>query len=105
MLRTSQHRHCLRRHCLRQTRSVCARERLRRSNSYFHCRSVDCFASLDDCAAIVGKYVMRKFVVAALAVLAFGGAASAQNYPSRPITLIVPFSAGGPSDVMARILA
>ena len=48
---------------------------------------------------------MRKFVVAALAVLAFGGAASAQNYPSRPITLIVPFSAGGPSDVMARILA
>ena len=48
---------------------------------------------------------MRKFVVAALAVLAFGGAASAQNYPSRPVTLIVPFSAGGPSDVMARILA
>ena len=34
-----------------------------------------------------------------------GGAAVAQNYPSRPITIIVPFSAGGPSDVMARILA
>ena len=48
---------------------------------------------------------MRKIVLAALAVLAFGGAARAENYPSRPITIIVPFSAGGPSDVMARILA
>ena len=27
------------------------------------------------------------------------------NFPSRPITIVVPFSAGGPSDVMARILA
>jgi tripartite-type tricarboxylate transporter receptor subunit TctC len=49
---------------------------------------------------------MRKTILAALmAMLALGGAASAQNYPSRPITIIVPFSAGGPSDVMARILA
>ena len=48
---------------------------------------------------------MRKIVLGVLAVLAFSGAAAAQNYPSRPITIIVPFSAGGPSDVMARILA
>ena len=48
---------------------------------------------------------MRRLFLAALAVLAFGGAAVAQNFPSRPITIIVPFSAGGPSDVMARILA
>ncbi len=48
---------------------------------------------------------MRKLVLAVLAVLAFGGAAKADNYPSRPITIIVPFSAGGPSDAMARILA
>jgi tripartite-type tricarboxylate transporter receptor subunit TctC len=33
------------------------------------------------------------------------GPAAAQNFPSRPITIIVPFSAGGPSDAMARILA
>ena len=48
---------------------------------------------------------MRKIILAAFAVLALGGAAAAQNFPSRPITIIVPFSAGGPSDAMARILA
>src|SRR3977135_1479580 len=48
---------------------------------------------------------MRRIVLALLAAVVFSTAASAQNYPSRPITLIVPFSAGGPSDVMARILA
>jgi len=37
--------------------------------------------------------------------MTIGGPAAAQNYPSRPITIIVPFSAGGPSDAMARILA
>src|SRR5436190_1187339 len=30
--------------------------------------------------------------------------ASAQSYPSRPITVVVPFPAGGPSDVVARIV-
>jgi len=42
-------------------------------------------------------------VVAALLALTF--AARAETFPSRPITIIVPFSAGGPSDAMARILA
>jgi tripartite-type tricarboxylate transporter receptor subunit TctC len=31
--------------------------------------------------------------------------ASAQNFPARPITLIVPFAAGGPSDALARLIA
>jgi tripartite-type tricarboxylate transporter receptor subunit TctC len=30
--------------------------------------------------------------------------APAQDYPARPITVVVPFSAGGPSDVVARIV-
>src|ERR1700710_331601 len=48
---------------------------------------------------------MRKIVLAVVAALAFGGVARAENYPSRPITIIVPFAAGGPSDAMSRILA
>src|SRR3954452_23420324 len=47
----------------------------------------------------------RKIILAALAILAFTGAAIAENFPSHPITIVVPFSAGGPSDAMARILA
>ena len=48
---------------------------------------------------------MRKLVLAVFAALAFTNSAVAQNFPSRPVTIIVPFSAGGPSDAMARILA
>ncbi len=48
---------------------------------------------------------MLKTVLAALvATIAFAGQAFAQNYPSHPITVVVPFSAGGPSDAMMRIL-
>ena len=48
---------------------------------------------------------MRRAILAVIAVLAFTGAAVAENYPLHPITVIVPFSAGGPSDAMMRILA
>ena len=49
---------------------------------------------------------MRRTVVATLlAILMSAGGALANNFPSRPVTVIVPFSAGGPSDAMARILA
>ena len=48
---------------------------------------------------------MRRFVLVALALLALGGSAHADKFPSHPITVIVPFSAGGPSDAMMRILA
>jgi tripartite-type tricarboxylate transporter receptor subunit TctC len=36
--------------------------------------------------------------------LACGIGARAQDYPSRPITMIVPFPAGGPTDTLGRIL-
>ncbi len=44
-------------------------------------------------------------LVAALAVVCGSSAAQAQGYPSRPITMIVPFSAGGPTDTLGRIMA
>jgi len=47
---------------------------------------------------------MRRLVLALLAVLAVASPARSEQYPSHPITVIVPFSAGGPSDAMARIL-
>ena len=40
----------------------------------------------------------------ALAALVFCSSASAQDYPSRPITAIIPFSAGSASDVIARLV-
>jgi len=49
---------------------------------------------------------MHKTILAALvAMVTFSGVALAENFPSHPITIVVPFSAGGPSDAMARILA
>src|SRR5882724_6848825 len=46
-----------------------------------------------------------RIIAAAFGVLLACGSALAQTYPSRPITVVVPFPAGGPSDVVARIVA
>ncbi|TDR90435.1 tripartite tricarboxylate transporter substrate-binding protein [Enterovirga rhinocerotis] len=45
---------------------------------------------------------------AAILAAAFGlsiGAAQAQTYPTRPVTMVIPFAAGGPTDVVGRIIA
>jgi tripartite-type tricarboxylate transporter receptor subunit TctC len=47
---------------------------------------------------------MLLFAVAALTALGTS-CASAQNYPTRPITMIAPFPAGGSTDIVARIVA
>src|SRR6266850_8108601 len=41
----------------------------------------------------------------AAALAAASRIASAQTYPSRPVTMVVPYGAGGPSDTLARIVA
>jgi tripartite-type tricarboxylate transporter receptor subunit TctC len=44
------------------------------------------------------------FVALVLLGVGTGGTATAQTWPTRPITMIVPFTAGGPTDVIARIV-
>jgi tripartite-type tricarboxylate transporter receptor subunit TctC len=55
----------------------------------------------------VGEEIMRKFITAALAASALLvgiGFSRAETYPSRPVTMIVPFPAGGATDTLARFL-
>ena len=51
--------------------------------------------------------ILRAFagLLAALALTALSAPASAQSFPSKQITIVVPFAAGGPSDAMARLIA
>ena len=55
----------------------------------------------------VMKFPRRRFLhlVAAAAFLAATAPAAGQDWPTRPMTLVVPFAAGGSSDVIARIVA
>ena len=53
------------------------------------------------------RNVMRMKVLVALAgaLLSFSSQANAQKFPDRPMTMIIPFAAGGPTDVPGRVVA
>jgi tripartite-type tricarboxylate transporter receptor subunit TctC len=46
----------------------------------------------------------RLMVVAAAALIGSSMASAAQSFPSKPVTMVVPFSAGGPTDTVARLI-
>jgi len=53
----------------------------------------------------IKRVVLKRLALAALAAcVVTPGAATAQNYPSRPITVVMPFAGGSGSDVAARIV-
>ena len=47
----------------------------------------------------------KSFALAALTIIVAAGAASAQSWPQRPVTMVVPFAAGSSSDTAGRVLA
>src|SRR5258707_857400 len=48
---------------------------------------------------------MRRHLIATLGLVAASGAAFAQDWPTRPVTMVVPYAAGGPVDTVGRIMA
>src|SRR4051812_12694393 len=56
---------------------------------------------------VSGRLRMKALLCVAAIALSLGAieTASGQAYPSRPVTMVVPYPAGGPSDTLGRILA
>jgi tripartite-type tricarboxylate transporter receptor subunit TctC len=48
--------------------------------------------------------VIRLFALSAFLIAVLTGSAAAQDYPNRPVTIVVPFTAGGPTDLVGRVI-
>ena len=53
---------------------------------------------------VMVKPLPRCLLLALIAVSASGACAGAQGYPTRPVTFVVPFAAGGGTEFLARLL-
>ena len=49
--------------------------------------------------------MLKRFFLAIAAAALLAGGVQAQNYPNRPVTMIIPFAAGGPQDTIGRVVA
>src|SRR5262249_57882236 len=53
---------------------------------------------------MIGKYAFLSVMMVIGLSMHAAGPATCETYPSRPITMVLPFAAGGPTDTLARII-
>jgi tripartite-type tricarboxylate transporter receptor subunit TctC len=62
-------------------------------------------AGLKEVIRMPRRFDLRLIMLVLLSVAVVGGPARAQGWPARPVTIVVPFGAGGNTDMMARLAA
>src|SRR5262249_1700139 len=69
-------------------------------------RSCECSpaSAVDKFSAATREETMRAILIAAAVIGTVCTNAAAQDWPNRPVTMVVPFAAGGPIDTLARVL-